>query len=113
MKTSKTRTEYVVQARLNGATPYDVKSFTTARKANSWLDWVTATAFPTWRGLTLSWRIIRRTVTTETETEILCHDTLARGKKRILIGELMVPSWLPKRLWNHYKSLPIPGYKKP
>lgn len=112
MKTSKTEISWVVQARLNGKKCYDVQSFNTLKRAISWFDYVLARVFPTWRGLTLSYRVIRRKVTIETEDEIVYHDTLPRGKKRILLGELFVPSWIPKRLFKHYKAMPIPGAGK-
>lgn len=112
MKSVKTEITWIVQARLNGAKCYDVKAFNTPSKALRWFDWVLKRAFPTWRGLTLTYRVIRRKVTIETEEEIIYHDTLSSGKKRILLAEVFVPSWIPKRLFKHYKAIPIPGASK-
>ena len=109
MKRITTKISWIIQARMNGGKMYDVIEFKTSEAANRRFGWILQRCFPTWRGLCLSFCVVRRKVTVETEEEQVCFATVPRGKKRILLAEVFVPAWIPKRLQNRYKALPIPG----
>lgn len=110
MTKSTTTIRHHIQASLNGGTWYDtnVEGFTSRDRAEREHRRILRDAYPTWRGLSLVWRIVRRKTTVTTEQEIEVFATASHGKKRSLLGEMFVPSWLPKRQKERMKMLPIP-----
>jgi uncharacterized protein YndB with AHSA1/START domain len=110
MTKSKTTLRYHIQASLNGGTWYDTdtKGFTSRDKAERVHDRILRDAYPTWRGLSLVWRVVRRKTTVTADTRIEVFATPSRGKKRSLLGEMFVPSWLPKRQKERLKMRRIP-----
>ena len=112
MKKSRTTIRYYIQASLSGGAWHDLKintGFRSKERAERQFDRILRECFPTWRGLTLAYRIVKRRVTTETEQEVEVFATPAHGEKRILLGEMLVPDWLPKRDQERLKLRPIPG----
>ena len=110
MNKSITTIRYHIQASLNGGTWYDtdIKGFLSLDKAERVYNRILRDAYPTWRGLSLVWRVVRRKTTVTTDTGIEVFATPSHGGKRSLLGELLVPSWLPKRQKERLKMLRIP-----
>lgn len=108
---STTTIRYHIQASLNGGTWYDTdaKGFISRDKAERVYDRILRDAYPTWRGLSLVWRVVRRKTTVTTDTTIEVFATPSHGKKRILLAEMFVPSWLPEREKKRLKMRRIPG----
>jgi hypothetical protein len=111
MTKSTTTIRYHIQASLNGGTWYDTdtKGFLSRDKAERVYDRILRDAYPTWRGLRLVWRVVRRKTTVTTDTEIEVFATPSHGEKRILLAEMFVPSWLPDREKKRLKMRRIPG----
>lgn len=108
---STTTIRYHIQASINGEAWHDLKSnsvFISMERANRQYDRILRYCFPTWRGLTIEYRIVRRRVTTETKQEIEVSATPAHGKKRFLLSEMFVPEWLPQRDQKRLKMRRIP-----
>jgi hypothetical protein len=110
MSKSTTTIRYHIQASLNGGTWYDTDTngFLSLDKAERVYDRILRDAYPTWRGLSLVWRVVRRKTTVTTDTGIEVFATPSHGGKRSLLGEMIVPSWLPKRQKERLKMLRIP-----
>jgi len=108
---SKTTIRYHVQASLAGGAWRDTNEtgFASKKIAEREFDRILQDCFPTWRGLSLCWKIVRRRQTVTTDTEIVVHSTPSHGKKRILLGEMLVPSWLPEREKRRLKMRRIPN----
>jgi len=110
MKTkSKTTILYIVQASLNGGKFYDAWIHKTPDRATKEFDHIVRKACPTWRGLSLTWRIVRRVERLTTEETIHTIASTPQGKNRPLIGELFIPSWLPKRIREKHRNRQIPN----
>ena len=112
MKKSTTTIRYHIQASLNGGAWHDLKintGFLSMARAERQYDRILCECFPTWRGLSIAYRIVRRRVTTETEEETKVFATPAHGEKRILLSEMFVPDWLPERDKKRLKMRRIPG----
>jgi hypothetical protein len=112
MTKSTTTIRYYIQASLHGGAWHDLlintgfKSLTSAERR---YDLILRECFPTWRGLSIAYRIVRRKVTISTDQEVQIFATPAHGKKRILLSEMFVPEWLPKRDKERLKMRRIPG----
>ena len=106
-----TTIRYHIQASINGGAWHDIdaKGFKTSKQAEKRFDRILKECFPTWRGLSVNYKIIRRRTTVETDTEIIVFSTPSHGKKRILLAEMFVPSWLPDRVKARLKMRRIPG----
>lgn len=78
-------------------------------RAERQYDRILRECYPTWRGLPIAYRIVRRRVTTETEQETKVFATPAHGEKRILLSEMFIPDWLPERDKKRLKMRRIPG----
>jgi hypothetical protein len=111
MNKSKTTIRYHVQASISGGAWHDVypEGFALPKQAERKFNLIIRENFPMWRGLTICWKIVRRRQTVTTDTEIVVHSTPSHGKKRILLGEMLVPSWLPEREKRRLKMRRIPG----
>jgi len=111
MTKTKITTRYYIQASLGGGAWCDVcsKGFISQKQAEREYDRILRECYPTWRGLSICWKIVRRQLTTTTDTEIVVFSTPAHGTKRSLLGEMFVPSWLPEREKKRVKMRPIPG----
>lgn len=112
MKKSRTTIRYHIQASLNGGAWHDLKintGYLSIERAERGYDRILRECYPTWRGLPIAYRIIRRRVTIETEQETKVFATPAHGKKRILLSEMFVPDWLPERDKKRMKMRRIPG----
>ena len=112
MKKSRTTIRYHIQASLNGGAWHDLKintGFLSMARAERQYDRILCECFPTWRGLSIAYRIVRRRVTTETEEETKVFATPAHGQKRILLSEMFVPDWLPERDKKRLRMRRIPG----
>lgn len=108
---STTTIRYHIQASINGEAWHDLKTnsvFISMERANRQYDRILRYSFPTWRGLTIAYRIVRRKVTIETEQEIKISATPAHGKKRFILSEMFVPEWLPQRDKERLKMRRIP-----
>lgn len=110
MTKTKTTTRYYIQASLGGGAWRDVRSkgFISQKQAEREYDRILRDCFPTWRGLSICWKIVRRQLTATTDTEIVVFATPAYGTKRSLLGEMFVPSWLPDREQKRLKMRRIP-----
>jgi hypothetical protein len=111
MKTTKTTILYHIQASLDGGPWYDIdsKGFRSKRVAEINFDGILRDAYPEWRGLRLTWRIVKRETVITTDTEITVFATPSRGTKRPLIAEMFVPTWLPEKVKERLKMRRIPG----
>ena len=113
MKTSNTTIRCYIQASINGGKWHDLTinngGFKSMEQAERRYDRILGDCYPTWRGLTIAYRIVRRTVTVSTEEEIKVFATPAHGEKRILLAEMFVPDWLPERDKKRLKMRRIPG----
>lgn len=112
MKKSRTTIRYHIQASLNGGAWHDLKinsGFRSKKRAERQYDRILRECFPTWRGLAIAYRIVRRKVTVATDQQVEVFSTPAHGKKRILLCEILVPDWLPEREKKRLKMRPIPG----
>jgi hypothetical protein len=108
MKTTKKNTYYVVQGQVDGGTFYDVDALKSRAAAEKTMRRILKHCFPKWRGLDLGFRIIRRTETITTESEVLVFTSQPSGKVRSRLAELFVPEWLPGKLKAKLKDRPIP-----
>ena len=110
MTKTKTTTRYYIQASLGGGAWRDVRSegYISQKKAEREYDRILRDCYPTWRGLSICWKIVRRKTTVTTDTEIVVFATPAHGTKRSLLGEMFVPSWLPEREQKRLKMRRIP-----
>ena len=111
MTKTKTTIRYHIQASLGGGAWHDLDHlvFKSQKQAERKYDQILRDCYPTWRGLSKCWKIVRRQLTVTTDTEIVVFATPAYGKKRVLLGEMFVPSWLPEREKKRLKMRPIPG----
>jgi len=112
MKKSTTTLRYHIQASLDGGAWHDLRinsGFKSLARAERQYDLILRECFPTWRGLSIAYRIVRRKVTISTEQEVKVFSTPAHGEKRILLCEMFVPDWLPKRDKERLKMRRIPG----
>ena len=110
MTKSTTTIRYHIQASINGGAWHDLdsKGFLSQKQAERKYDRILRDCDPTWRGLSICWKIVKRRLTVMTDTEIVIHSTPAHGKKRSLLNELFIPSWLPKREQERLKMREIP-----
>jgi hypothetical protein len=112
MKKSTTTLRYHIQASLDGGAWHDLSinsGFKSLARAERQYDLILRECFPTWRGLSIAYRIVRRKVTISTDQEVKVFATPAHGEKRILLSEMFVPDWLPKRDKERLKMRRIPG----
>ena len=112
MKKSTTTLRYHIQASLDGGAWHDLRinsGFKSLDRAERQYDFILRECFPTWRGLPIAYRIVRRKVTISTDQEVKVFATPAQGEKRILLSEMFVPNWLPKRDKERLKMRRIPG----
>ena len=111
MTKSKTTIRYHIQASLAGGAWRDTNEtgFASKKIAEREFDRILQDCFPTWRGLSLCWKVVKRRVTLITDTEEVFFSTPSHGKKRILLSEMLVPSWLPDRQKMRLKMRRIPG----
>jgi len=107
---TKTTTRFHIQASLDGGKWFDsdAKGFRSRKQAERKFDKILRGCYPTWRGMRLCWRIVKRKLTVTTETEIAVFSTPSHGKKRSLLSELFIPTWLPQRQIAQLKTRPIP-----
>ena len=110
MTKTKTTTRYYIQASLGGGAWRDVRSegYISQKKAEREYDRILRDCYPTWRGLSICWKIVKRKTTVTTDTEIVVFATPAYGTKRSLLGEMFVPSWLTEREQKRLKMRRIP-----
>ena len=111
MTKSKTTIRYHIQASLEGGAWHDLRinsGFKSLARADRQYDLILRECFPTWRGLSITYRIVRRKITISTDQEVEVFATPAHGKKRILLSEILVPDWLPKRQKERLKMRRIP-----
>ena len=111
MTKSTTTIRYHIQASINGGAWHDLdsKGFLSPKQAERKYDRILRDCYPTWRGLSICWKIVKRRLTVMTDTEIVIHSTPAHGKKLSRLNELFIPSWLPKREQERLKMREIPG----
>jgi hypothetical protein len=112
MKKSTTTLRYHIQASLAGGAWHDLhinSGFKSLARAERQYDLILRKCFPTWRGLSIAYRIVRRKVTISTDQEVKVFATPAHGEKRILLCEMFVPDWLPKRDKERLRMRRIPG----
>lgn len=112
MKKSTTTIRYHIQASIEGGAWYDLRinsGFKSMERAERHYDRILCECYRTWRGLPIAYRIVRRKVTIATDQEVKIFATPAHGKKRILLSEMFVPDWLPKRVKERLKMRRIPG----
>jgi hypothetical protein len=108
MNKVKSTTKYHIQASLDGGPWNDAvtKEFRSLKSAEKYYDRILRECYPTWRGLNILWRIMKRKITIE--NEIAVFSCPSHGTKRSLLGELIVPSWLSKREKEKFKMRRIP-----
>lgn len=110
MTKSKTTIRYHIQGSIDEGPWHDIdsKGFLSMKQAERKYNQILRECYPIWRGLSIFWKIVKRQTTVTSNTEIKVFATPSHGKKRTLLGEMLVPCWLSEKEKERLKMRRIP-----